>query len=129
MDDLGLLLEELMDVYGEWDELGLRLRLGHETLVAIIQQHASDPINRLLEMLKTWLTTSDNTSWKALTDVLRSRRVRANRLAGGLERKYCLTKEMLESKQLTLIISMGNDCWMQCLCVYISVTRVSDESE
>ena len=129
MDDLGLLLEELIDVYGEWDELGLHLHLGYETLGAIIQQHGSDPINRLLEVLKTWLTTSDNTSWKALTDALRGPRVRANRLAGGLERTYCLPKDMLESKQLTLIISMGNDRWMQCLCVYISVTRVSDESE
>ena len=127
MDDLGLLLEELIDVCGEWYELGMHLCLGD--MGAIIQQQASDIRDRLLEVLKTWLTASDNTSWKALTDALRSPSVRANGLAGGLERTYCLPKDMLESKQLTLIISMGIDRWMQCLCVYISVTRVSDESE
>ena len=117
-----------MDVCGQWYDLGLHLRLGLETLDNI-QKQAFDIRDWLLEMLKTWLTTSDNTSWKALTDALRGPRVRANRLAGGLERTYCLPKEMLESKELTLIISMGNDRWMQYLCVYISVTRVSDKSE
>ena len=117
-----------MDVCRQWEELGSHFHLGVETLGAIIHQQA-DNRDRLLEMLKTWLTTSDNTSWKALSDALRRPRVRANGLAGGLERTYCLPKDMLESKQLTPIMSMGNDCWMQCLCVYIGVTRVNDESE
>ena len=115
-----------MDVRSQWREFGLYL--GIQTVEKIGVQFP-DPRDRLLEVLKTWLTTSDNTSWKALTDALRSPSVRANGLAGGLERTYCLPKDMLESKQLTLIISMGIDRWMQCLCVYISVTRVSDESE
>ena len=112
----------------QWYNLGEYFCLGYETLGAIIHQQA-DNRDRLLETLKTWLTTGDNTSWKTLSDALRSPSVRANGLAGGLERTYCLPKDMLESKQLTPIMSMGNDCWMQCLCVYIGVTRVSDESE
>ena len=99
MDDLRLLLEELLDVCDRWYQLGLELNLKSETL-SRIHDYAQfpDSRDRLLEVLKTWLTISDNTSWKALTDALRGPEVRANRLAGGLEGKYCLTKEMRESK-------------------------------
>ena len=48
---------------------------------------------QLSEMLKTWLTNSDSTSWKTLTDALRSRSVGASQLASVLEAKYCLVEE------------------------------------
>ena len=101
MDDLRLLLEELVDVCDRWYKLGLQLKVKAETLDRIqfpsqghVQYH--DPRDELLEMLRVWLTTSDNTSWKALTNALL--RVGKIQLAGSLERKYCLTKEMRESK-------------------------------
>ena len=95
LDDLGLLLGELVDLHAQWYHLGIQLRMRNETLDRIaIQFH--DPRDQLLEVLKTWLTTSDNPSWKTLTDVLK--RVGESRLAGGLERKYCLKKDMRESK-------------------------------
>ena len=97
LDDLGLLLEELMDVCHQWDKLGLHLHLGVETVDRIKEQFSSSR-DRLLEVLKTWLTTGDYPSWKTISDALRSPRVRANRLAGSLESKYCLTKDMHESK-------------------------------
>ena len=97
LDDLGLLLEELMDACGWWYDLGLQLNLSREILNTISPQFRS-PIDFFLEMLKIWLTSSDNTSWKALLDALRSPTMEKNRLAGDLERKYCLTKEMRESK-------------------------------
>ena len=82
-----------------WYELGLELNLKSKTLNRVYGHPQShDPRDQLLEVLKTWLTTSDNPSWKTLTDALKSPRVGANRLAGGLERKYCLTKDMRESK-------------------------------
>ena len=43
-------------------------------------------------MLKVWLTTSDNTSWKTLKDALKSRSVGASQLAGVLETKYSLVE-------------------------------------
>ena len=55
-----------------------------------IRAQFSDPIDRLLEMLKTWLKSGVSTSWKTLTDALRSRSVGANQLAGALEAKYHL---------------------------------------
>ena len=91
MDDLGQVMEEVLDVSAQWYHLGLQLRLRIGTLDSI-QAQFSDPKRQLLEMLKTWLTTSDNTNWKSLTDALRSRSVGASQLASVLERKYCLAE-------------------------------------
>ena len=99
MDDLGLLLEELLDVNRKWCNLGLQLIVDRETLETIRGQF-SDPRDQLLETLKAWLTTSDNTSWKTLADALKT--MGESRLAGSLERKYCLTKDMRDSKQLAV---------------------------
>ena len=76
-----------------WYRLGLQLRLTIGTLDRIRAQF-SDPIDQLLEMLKTWLKAGGSPSWKTLTDALRSRTVGANQLAGTLEAKYCLLEGM-----------------------------------
>ena len=89
--DLGHVLEEVLDICAQWYHLGLQLNLSIGALDRI-RTHFSDPRDQLLEMLKTWLTTSDNTSWKTLTDALKSRSVGAHQLAGALETKYCLLK-------------------------------------
>ena len=95
LDDLHLLLEELLDV--KWYHLGLQLNFRVEKLDDI-RVHFSNPRDQLLEMLKTWLTTGDNPSWKSLTDALSSRSVGASHLAGLLEAKYGRPKDMHESK-------------------------------
>ena len=87
LDDLGQVMEEVLDVSVQWYHLGVQLKVRTGTLDNI-QAQFPDPKRQLLEMLKTWLTTSDNTSWKALTDALRSRSVGASQLAGVLETKY-----------------------------------------
>ena len=98
MDDLRLLLEELVDMHVRWYNFGLQLGVRHETLHATEMSQFSDSRDQLLEMLKVWLTTSDNTSWKVLSDALRSPTMGQSQLAGSLERKYCLTEDMRESK-------------------------------
>ena len=92
MDDLGQVLDEVLDVSAQWYPLGLQLRVRANMLDSIRLQF-QNPRDQLLEMLKTWLTTSDNPSWKTLTDALRSRSVGASQLASVLETKYCLTEE------------------------------------
>ena len=91
LDDLGEMLEEVVDVSAQWYLLGLQLKVKIGTLESIQAQFA-DPKRQLLEMLKTWLATSDNTSWKALTNAVRSQCVGASQLAGVLEKKYCQVK-------------------------------------
>ena len=110
LDDLGLLLDELLDVRAQWYHLGLQLKVSVRTQDRIRSQF-TDPRDQLLEMLKTWLTTSDNPSWKSLTDALSSRSVGASHLAGLLEAKYCRPKDMHESKHLALAVSKDKDGW------------------
>ena len=97
LDDLGLLLEELLGVRIQWYPLGLQLKVKVEILDRIREQFP-DPRDQLQEMLKTWLTTSDNPSLKTLTDALRSRSVRASQLADYVEANYCRLKDTHESK-------------------------------
>ena len=87
-DDLGCVLEELVDISAHWYNLGLQLQVRTGQLDNISQQF-SDPSHKLREMLKAWLVNSDNTSWKTLTGALRSRSVGTSQLAGALETKYC----------------------------------------
>ena len=86
-----------MDVCQQWDNLGMELNVGIGTLMAIRTQFR-DSSYQLREILKIRLTTSDNTSWKTLTDALKSPRVEEHWLAGSLESKYCLTKDMKACK-------------------------------
>ena len=92
LDDLGQVMEEVLDVSAQWYHLGVQLKVRTGTLDNI-QAQFPDPKRQLLEMLKVWLTSSDNTSWKTLTDALRSRSVGASQLAGVLETKYCMVEE------------------------------------
>jgi len=85
-------LEEILDISAKWYQLGLQLKVKIGRLESI-QVQSSDPECQLLEMLKTWLTTSENTSWKDLTDALKFRSVGASHLAGVLEAKYGPVKE------------------------------------
>lgn len=91
MDDLRHVLDDILEVSAQWYTLGIHLKVTTGTLDSI-QIQFSDPKRQLLEMLKTWLHTSDNTSWKTLTDALRSQSMGASHLAGILEKKYCLLK-------------------------------------
>ena len=81
-----------MDLSAQWYLLGIQLKVKIGTLDSIRTQFA-DPKHQLLEMLKAWLATSDNTTWKILTNALRSQSVGAGQLAGELEKKYCLVKK------------------------------------
>ena len=72
----------------DWYDLGLKLKVGIGTLDNI-RADFSYPKHQLREMLKAWLTTGDNPSWRSLIDALRSRMVGASHLAAVLEAKYC----------------------------------------
>ena len=100
MDDLDQMMEEIVDVSAQWYHLGVQLKVRTGTLDNI-QAQFPDPKRQLLEMLKTWLTTSDNTTWKALTDALKSQSVGASQLAGELKKKYCLVTKPEVSKGMS----------------------------
>ena len=92
MDDLGCVMNEVLDVAAEWYDLGLQLNIRTSELKCIRQQF-NTPKDQLREMLDVWLTSGDDPSWKALTNAIRSRSVEKSQLAGVLETKYCQVKE------------------------------------
>ena len=87
-DDLGCVLEGVLDAAAQWYNLGLKLKVRTTTLDSI-QEDFTATQHRLREMLKAWLTTGDNPSWKTLIDALRSPVVGASQLAAALVTKYC----------------------------------------
>ena len=87
-DDLGHVLEEVLDVAAQWYNLGLKLKVRTGRLNCI-RAEFNTPENQLREMLNAWLTAGDNPSWKTLIDALRSKMVGASQLAATLETKYC----------------------------------------
>ena len=101
MDDLGHVLEEVLDVSAHWYPLGLQLQVRISTLDSIRVQF-QNPRDQLLEMLKVWLTTSDNTSWTTIADALRSRSVGASQLASVLETKFYLVEETVVDSAISI---------------------------
>lgn len=88
-NDLGTVLEEVVDVSAQWYSLGLQLRVNVGALNRIRAQF-SDPQDQLSAMLKAWLNSSCHLSWGNLISALRSRTMQAHQLASQLERKYGL---------------------------------------
>jgi len=86
-----------MDRCDRWYVLGLKLKVSVVTLDRIRAQF-HDSRDQLLEMLKTWLQTSDNPSWWAVIDALRSPGVGLFELSDNLWRKMRKT-EVDESKR------------------------------
>ena len=87
-DDLGCVLEGVVDAAAQWYNLGLKLKVRTGKLNSI-RTEFNTPEDQLREMLNAWLTTGDNPSWKTLIDALRSPLVGASHLATVLEAKYC----------------------------------------
>ena len=90
-DDLGCVLEEVLDMSAEWYDLGLQLNVRVGKLNSIRTEFNTTK-HQLREMLNAWLTSSDNPSWKTLINALKSRSVGASQLAGDLKTKYCPVK-------------------------------------
>lgn len=91
-DDLDRVLQEVLDMCAHWYLLGLQLSVSVGTLDRI-RAYFSDPIDQLREMLKSWLKSGVNPSWKTLTDALRTQSIGAGRLAEVLEAKFCLVEK------------------------------------
>ena len=103
-DELDRVLEEVCDTSAHWYPLGLRLSVTTGTLERL-RAHLSDPRDQLQEMLRTWLKTGVNPSWKDLTDALRG--LGSSQLAEALKMKYCLVDRTEDSNTAT------SDRWLE----------------
>ena len=57
-------------------------------LTSIRDEHPAND-KRLLEVLKLWIIAGNNTTWKAIVDVLKSGNVNRPDIARKIEEKYC----------------------------------------
>ena len=90
LDDLGEVLEELLQVRSKWYYVGIKLKVPVDTLEGIKTQY-DDPMDQLREMLKPWLkrAAKSQPTWSVLVEMLRSSLVEEPKMADELEAKHC----------------------------------------
>ena len=87
-DDLATVLNDIFPCRAKWYNLGIQLRVAVGTLDCFRVQY-SDPGDQLREVVRTWLTTSENSTWGAMVEAVRSPVIEEANLARELQRKYC----------------------------------------
>lgn len=90
--DLVTVLNDTFQCRAKWYNLGIQLRVVVGTLDCFKVQYG-DPGDQLREVLRTWLTSSDNPTWMALTEALKSPVIEETRLARELQTKYCSSRQ------------------------------------
>ena len=83
---LKYLLEDTIDAQTMWYYIGLCLNLPSQTLEAM-REDMNTSQQKYTEVLRQWLKTGEATMRK-LTDALKSKTVKENRLASHLRKKY-----------------------------------------
>ena len=116
----------LNDIYpcrAKWYNLGIQLRVVVGTLDCFKVQYG-DPGDQLREVLRMWLTSSDNPTWMALTEALKSPVIEETKLARELQKKYCSSRQRPvdgEWIHVTLQLQFGyhrDSYWMIIIIVY-----------
>ncbi len=86
--DLLAVLTELLEVRADWYMIGLALNLTSGTLDAM-KGPRREHKDCMVDMVKEWLSTSPDPSWKSLIEALRHPVVDKHTLSNHLEAKYC----------------------------------------
>ena len=87
--DANKVAEALYRVRASWEFIGLGLGVDANDLSNIRDEWPSNNKKRLLEALKLWQISGNNTTWKAVADVLKSKNVQRPDVAREIEGKYC----------------------------------------
>jgi len=85
--DLATVLNETFPCCAKWYNLGVQLQVDVGILDCFRIMYI-DPRDQLREVLRTWLTTSDNPTWQAMVQALSSPVIKEVRLARELQKKY-----------------------------------------
>jgi len=85
--DLATLLNALFQCHTKWYNLGIQLRVDMSMLDSIKVQY-DDSRDQLREVIKGWLTTSDNPTWEVIVKALRSPVIGEDQLAMQLQQMY-----------------------------------------
>ena len=90
--DLATVLNELFPCRAKWHNLGIQLRVDVSTLDSFKAQY-DDPSDKLREVLKSWLATGENPTWRVIVETLKSPVIEEARLAMKLQQKYCTCRQ------------------------------------
>ena len=85
--DLATVINDTFPCRAKWYNLGIQLRVDVGTLDSIKVQY-DVPGDQLREVVRTWLTTSDNPTWRAMVQALKSPVIEEPRLARDLQQKH-----------------------------------------
>ncbi len=119
-DDLVVVLTELLDVCSYWEYIGLGLNLKPGTLEAIKGPFKGHK-DCLMDMLKEWLNTCPDPSWRSLTLALRSPIVGKDTLASQLEARYCAQEGSVQPPGT--VIATPNHPSPVCMATHVSYSR------
>ena len=73
--DLATVLNELLPCCAKWYDLGIQLRVDIVSLDRVNIQYYY-PREKLREVIRMWLTTSDNPTWEAMVETLEAYKYR-----------------------------------------------------
>ena len=89
LNDVNVIRKEIHAIRGKWQDIALELEMPLKD-VDIIASDVKDDKERLLKVLKWWLTREQpKPTWSVLIESLRSCTIEENTLADELLRKYC----------------------------------------
>jgi len=88
--NLAKVFDEIFPCRAKWYNLGLQLQVDVGTLDCFKAQYG-DPGDQLREVVRTWLTTSENPTWGAMAEALQSLVIGEAQLAKKLQQKHHCT--------------------------------------
>ena len=91
-DDINVVYDTLYVARAKWYDIGLQLKVKSTDLDAIT--HESTSTTPLLEMLKRWLKSAEETTWTHIVEALRRPSVNELPLAQRISDKYCPKGEL-----------------------------------
>ena len=87
-DFLGTIMETIHSLTAKWFNLGLALGLSSDALSQIEYNYPRDSFRCLTEVIKAWLRSNPQSSWRELASALRSPLVGGFELATEIAKKH-----------------------------------------
>ena len=109
-------INALHSVCPKWYNVGVQLEVPTFQLKNI-EKKSSDSLDQLRDTLDYWMNNDPSASWRHLVDALKAPSVGENRLAVGIEEKYC---DPEESSSKEPGASVNSKCHQGiCVCFHL----------
>ncbi len=89
MNEFKVVFEEVYVARVEWKNFGLQLDVSYQDLNVIQYEYSHNVDDCFKSMLKKWLTSNGERTWRKLADALENRSVGFTNLANEIKEKFC----------------------------------------